>query len=101
MKGCGAGQKKATAKFSAHFESATLIEKLPIGKSGYERACCGPHYHDDVFLQMDIVGVGSLPVVLLTGGLAVASSRFKWRDVRPRIRCAGWAQYTSTFSPVL
>ena len=26
-----------------------------------------PHYYDDVFLQMDIIGVGSLPVVLLTG----------------------------------
>ncbi|HEX4167420.1 MAG TPA: ABC transporter permease [Bryobacteraceae bacterium] len=26
-----------------------------------------PHYYDDVSLQMDIIGVGSLPVVLLTG----------------------------------
>jgi phospholipid/cholesterol/gamma-HCH transport system permease protein len=26
-----------------------------------------PHYYDDVFLQMDIIGVGSLPIVLLTG----------------------------------
>jgi phospholipid/cholesterol/gamma-HCH transport system permease protein len=26
-----------------------------------------PHYNDDVFLQMDIIGVGSIPVVLLTG----------------------------------
>jgi len=26
-----------------------------------------PHYADDMFLQMDIIGVGSLPIVLLTG----------------------------------
>jgi phospholipid/cholesterol/gamma-HCH transport system permease protein len=26
-----------------------------------------PHYADDVFMQMDIIGVGSLPVVILTG----------------------------------
>ena len=26
-----------------------------------------PHYFDDIFLQMDIIGVGSLPVVVLTG----------------------------------
>jgi phospholipid/cholesterol/gamma-HCH transport system permease protein len=26
-----------------------------------------PHYYDDVFLQMEIIGVGSLPIVLLTG----------------------------------
>jgi len=26
-----------------------------------------PHYWDDIFIQMDIIGVGSLPVVILTG----------------------------------
>ena len=26
-----------------------------------------PHYSDDISLQMDIIGVGSIPVVLLTG----------------------------------
>jgi len=26
-----------------------------------------PHYSDDVFLQMDIIGVGSLPIIVLTG----------------------------------
>jgi phospholipid/cholesterol/gamma-HCH transport system permease protein len=26
-----------------------------------------PHYLDDLFLQMDIIGIGSLPVVILTG----------------------------------
>lgn len=29
-----------------------------------------PHYYDDVFLQMDIIGVGSLPIVLMTGGFS-------------------------------
>ena len=27
----------------------------------------GPHYTDDIFLQMDIIGVGSLPVCIMTG----------------------------------
>ena len=26
-----------------------------------------PHYSDDVFLQMDVIGFGSLPIVILTG----------------------------------
>ncbi|MBI3280300.1 MAG: ABC transporter permease [Acidobacteria bacterium] len=26
-----------------------------------------PHYFDDIFLQMDIIGFGSLPIVILTG----------------------------------
>src|SRR5690242_12688854 len=26
-----------------------------------------PHYVDDIFLQMDAIGVGSLPIVILTG----------------------------------
>ncbi len=26
-----------------------------------------PHYFDDVFMQMDIIGVGSLPIVVMTG----------------------------------
>jgi len=26
-----------------------------------------PHYLDDIFLQMDIIGVGSLPIVIMTG----------------------------------
>ncbi len=26
-----------------------------------------PHYYDDVFLQMDVIGFGSLPIVVLTG----------------------------------
>ena len=29
-----------------------------------------PHYWDDVFLQMDLIGIGSLPVVILTGFFA-------------------------------
>jgi phospholipid/cholesterol/gamma-HCH transport system permease protein len=26
-----------------------------------------PHYADDIFMQMDVIGVGSLPIVILTG----------------------------------
>jgi phospholipid/cholesterol/gamma-HCH transport system permease protein len=29
-----------------------------------------PHYYDDVSLQMDVIGVGSLPIVLLTGAFS-------------------------------
>ena len=29
-----------------------------------------PHYYDDVSLQMDAIGIGSLPIVLLTGGFS-------------------------------
>ena len=35
----------------------------------------GPHYSDDIFLQMDVIGVGSLPIVSLIGlfsGLVMA-----------------------------
>jgi phospholipid/cholesterol/gamma-HCH transport system permease protein len=28
---------------------------------------CSPHYVDDIMLQMDTIGVGSLPIVILTG----------------------------------
>lgn len=31
-----------------------------------------PHYYDDVFMQMDIIGWGSLPIVLPTGALSGA-----------------------------
>lgn len=31
-----------------------------------------PHYFDDIRLQMDTIGVGSLPIVLLTGGFSGA-----------------------------
>jgi phospholipid/cholesterol/gamma-HCH transport system permease protein len=27
----------------------------------------GPHYLDDIFIQMDVIGVGSLPIVILVG----------------------------------
>jgi len=31
-----------------------------------------PHYYDDVFLQMEIIGVGSLPIVILIGAFSGA-----------------------------
>jgi phospholipid/cholesterol/gamma-HCH transport system permease protein len=40
----------------------------------------GPHYWDDVFTQMDSIGVGSMPIVILTGfftGCVVALSMVK------------------------
>ena len=32
----------------------------------------GPHYVDDIAIQMDVIGVGSLPIVILTGLFAGA-----------------------------
>jgi phospholipid/cholesterol/gamma-HCH transport system permease protein len=34
---------------------------------GYVNLFRSPHYLDDIFIQMDVIGVGSLPIVLLTG----------------------------------
>ena len=31
-----------------------------------------PHYYDDVFLQMDVIGWGSLPIVILIGAFSGA-----------------------------
>jgi phospholipid/cholesterol/gamma-HCH transport system permease protein len=31
-----------------------------------------PHYGDDILIQMDLIGVGSLPIVVLTGFFAGA-----------------------------
>ena len=31
-----------------------------------------PHYSDDIVAQMDLIGVGSLPIVILTGLFAGA-----------------------------
>src|SRR3989441_9111596 len=35
--------------------------------SSFERAFSPPHYVIDTLVQMDIIGFGSLPIVLLTG----------------------------------
>ena len=45
---------------------------LVLASRAYINVFRRPHYYDDVYLQMDIIGVGSLPIVLLTGAFAGA-----------------------------
>lgn len=38
-----------------------------LGARAFQNIFRGPYYVDDMFLQMDVIGVGSLPVVMMTG----------------------------------
>jgi phospholipid/cholesterol/gamma-HCH transport system permease protein len=42
-------------------------EFLLLAGRAFKNLVRSPHYSDDVFIQMDIIGVGSLVIVLLTG----------------------------------
>ncbi|HLH05574.1 MAG TPA: ABC transporter permease [Bryobacteraceae bacterium] len=42
-------------------------EFLLLSGRAFTNLVRSPHYKDDIYLQMDIIGVGSVPVVLLTG----------------------------------
>jgi len=42
-------------------------EFLLLARRAYVNLVRSPHYSNDVFLQMDIIGTGSLPIVVLTG----------------------------------
>lgn len=42
-------------------------EFLELGVQAVRNVFRRPHYVDDIALQMDLIGVGSLPIVLLTG----------------------------------
>ncbi len=46
---------------------ASFQEFLFLAGRAFKNILLRPHYYDDVFLQMDIIGFGSLPIVLLTG----------------------------------
>lgn len=46
---------------------ASFQEFLFVAGRAFVNLFRSPHYYDDVFLQMDIIGVGSLPIVVLTG----------------------------------
>lgn len=45
---------------------------LLLAGRAFQNLFRSPHYYADVFLQMDIIGVGSLPIVLPTGALSGA-----------------------------
>lgn len=46
---------------------ASFQDYLLLAGSAFKNVLRSPHYYSDVSLQMDIIGVGSLPIVLLTG----------------------------------
>ncbi len=51
---------------------ASFQEFLFLAGRAFLNLIRSPHYYDDVFLQMDIIGVGSLPIVIPTGFLSGA-----------------------------
>ena len=46
---------------------ASFQDYLLLAGRAFKNVFRSPHYYPDVSLQMDIIGVGSLPIVLLTG----------------------------------
>lgn len=51
---------------------ASFQEFLFLAGRAFLNVVRSPHYYDDVFLQMDIIGFGSLPIVVLTGAFSGA-----------------------------
>ena len=51
---------------------ASFQEFLLLAGRSLRNLFLSPHYYDDVALQMDIIGVGSLPIVVLTGAFSGA-----------------------------
>ncbi len=46
---------------------ASFQDFLFLAGRAFRNVVRSPHYYDDVFMQMDIIGVGSLPIVILIG----------------------------------
>lgn len=51
---------------------ASFQDFLFLAGRAFKNIFRSPHYSDDVFMQMDIIGFGSLPIVLLTGAFSGA-----------------------------
>lgn len=51
---------------------ASFQDFLILAGSAFGNFFRSPHYWEDVFLQMDIIGFGSLPIVILTGAFSGA-----------------------------
>ena len=51
---------------------ASFQDFLFLAGRAFANIVRGPHYNDDLFLQMEIIGVGSLPIVVPTGFLSGA-----------------------------
>jgi phospholipid/cholesterol/gamma-HCH transport system permease protein len=43
---------------------------IVLGTRAVRNVFRGPHYADDIFLQMDVIGVGSLPIVSMIGAFS-------------------------------
>jgi phospholipid/cholesterol/gamma-HCH transport system permease protein len=52
--------------------AASFQDFLLLAGRSFRNLIRRPHYYDDVFLQMDIIGIGSLPIVVLTGAFSGA-----------------------------
>jgi phospholipid/cholesterol/gamma-HCH transport system permease protein len=46
---------------------ASFQEFLLLAGRAFVNVVRRPHYYDDLFIQMDVIGFGSIPIVLLTG----------------------------------
>ncbi|MEO7143255.1 MAG: ABC transporter permease [Bryobacteraceae bacterium] len=46
---------------------SVLQDFFLLSGRAFKNIFLSPHYSDDIFLQMDIIGVGSLPIVVLAG----------------------------------
>jgi len=51
---------------------ASFQDFLFLAGRAFRNIVRSPHYYDDVFMQMDIIGVGSLPIVILIGAFSGA-----------------------------
>jgi len=51
---------------------ASFQDFLLLAGRAFRNTVRSPHYYDDVFLQMEIIGIGSLPIVFLTGAFSGA-----------------------------
>ena len=51
---------------------ASFQDFLFLAGRAFRNVVRSPHYYDDVFMQMDIIGVGSLPIVILIGAFSGA-----------------------------
>ncbi len=46
---------------------AELQDFVVLAGRAFKNIFRAPHYWDDVFIQMEVIGVGSLPIIILTG----------------------------------
>ncbi|MGH9665941.1 MAG: MlaE family ABC transporter permease [Bryobacteraceae bacterium] len=70
---------------------ASLQDFCFLAGRAFKNIFRSPHYLDDVFIQMDTIGVGSLPIVLLTGFFSGAIMGLQMARVLKTYGAAGQA----------